>query len=164
MGVEAFEAPGSGRAADPRVELGPDRPLFCICAREARRKRRLVSGRACEPLDPPGSLEARDGGDEAPTGHVELRRERPSRLVARELLGDSWASERAANGDTLERSRFAAELEGDELTICHKAEARRSAARQTRVQRGNQSRPEPGFARREARRRWLRAAKKEGAR
>src|SRR5690242_18149350 len=107
MGVEALQAAGSLRAADPAGKLGPQVLLLLVRARETLGQLRLPADPLAPALDAAGGFEARDRGDEVLAGDVEGRRERVPVDVAGPLLGDCRPAVRATNGHAAEGARTA---------------------------------------------------------
>src|SRR5439155_16159614 len=115
--VQALETAAPGRAADSRIELGPNPSLLRLCRRQARGELSVVGRGARPPLDAARSFETRDRRHEVTAGHPVLRRERPAVLVERLLLRHRRPAERAPHGDGAKRAGRPAELALDELAI-----------------------------------------------
>jgi hypothetical protein len=115
--VEALEASGAARAADPERELRPQGLLVGVRPSEAPRESRLGLRGTGPALDAARRLEARDPGDELRAREPELRREGLAARVERRLLGDRRPAERTAGDDPQERTRRASELPLYELAV-----------------------------------------------
>ena len=128
--MQALEGAGAPCAADPELERGTavaaglargevaaDGALLVVGACAALGEL-LVSLRGRAPaLDPAGSFEPRDRGDEMTAGHVIRGGEWLAVGVVRALLGHSRAPERAAHDDAPERARLPSDLARDDGAV-----------------------------------------------
>jgi hypothetical protein len=119
MRVQAFEAAAARRAADPDGKLGPQPPLLSVRLSQAGLQIRFAPRALGPPLNAARGLYPRDRGNEVRACQPKGGRERLAVLVVWRLLGDRWATERAADGYAAERPWRTPQLSLDDGTVIH---------------------------------------------
>ena len=117
--MQALQAAGTIGSADAARKLRTKRALLGVRPCEARAKLGIPLGGGRPALHAAARLDTRDLRAEVPARQPELRRKRRPAVVERRLLGDCGQTERAANGDSAERARRAAELALDDCAVVH---------------------------------------------